>query len=113
VTVQTRAQALSDKQPGHQPSAEALIPPRRSEMKRIAAWILLGLLGPSTPLLAQVVTIGRMSEEVVRMRLKQEGYRDVKSLKKREEKFTAKAVKDGRKLNLEINVVTGQIKATP
>ena len=82
-------------------------------MSRIAVGIAASVLGLSAPLWGQVVTVGRMSEEVVRMRLKLEGYRNVKSLQKRGDKIIAKSTRDGRSLKLEINLVSGEIKVVP
>ncbi len=57
-------------------------------------------------------TVGLMSEEVVKQKLEQLGYSQIQDLTQRNGKYEAKAVKNNQAFKLEINALSGDIRAT-
>lgn len=65
---------------------------------------------PSTSSGSAAGTASAMTEAQVQDRLEAQGYTQVSGLKKSGDKFEAKAMKDGKSVNLEIDAKTGMIK---
>ena len=53
-----------------------------------------------------------LSEDAIREKLRQEGYPEVTELRLQGPSYEAKAVKDGRKVNLTVDARTGSIRST-
>src|SRR5690554_3720810 len=53
-----------------------------------------------------------MSEEEIRRKLREEGYLEVTELRLQGPSYEAKAVKDGRTVNLTVDAKTGSIRST-
>lgn len=57
--------------------------------------------------------VGRvLNEDQIRERLEKEGYRDVTEIKRQGPSYEAKAMRDGRQVQLTVDAATGSVRST-
>jgi hypothetical protein len=67
---------------------------------------------PSSPDMSGLRAGEVMNEEQIRQKLREEGYSEVTELQLQGPSYEAKAIKDGRNVNLTVDARTGSIRST-